>query len=437
MSQPNVELANAVRLEKGESYLDVVWGQFRKNSFAYWSMWAMLPLVLTAIFAPLIAGNVPFVFDDGETRRYPWFRWLFNPGEAVNYVFNMMMLASFLWAPAMAAVAYYRRDLSGKRLIGIGLLTFAFLSTALCVVFRVPGIRPHNVYRTSNFPELEYDLATADEAKTVSAIYPPIPFGYTELDRIARSKPPLYQKPRFAEVDGERVERWTESNDGFVHLLGTDTSGRDVLARLIYGTRISLSIGVFAVSIFMAIGVTLGALAGYFGGWIDQLISRVIEVVIVFPAFFLILAVVALIGPSIFIIMLVIGLTGWTTVARLVRGEVLRQRSIEYVLAARALGASHLRVLFLHALPNSLSPALVAVPFGISSAIIIEASLSLLGYGVKVPTPSWGELLAQARTNYELWWLIVFPSLAIFVTVTLFNQVGNGLRDAMDPKLRR
>jgi ABC-type dipeptide/oligopeptide/nickel transport system permease subunit len=437
MSQPNVELGNAVRLERGESYLDVVWAQFKKNSFAYWSMWAMLPLVLLAIFAPLIAGNVPFVFDDGQTRRFPWFRWLFNPGEAVNYVFNMMMLASFLWAPAMAAVAYLRRDLSRKRLVGVGLLAFALLTTTFCILFRIPGIQPHNAYRTENFSEREYSLETSASPTNVSALYPLVPFGYTELDRVARSKPPLYEKPRFAQVEGERVERWTESNDGFVHLLGTDTSGRDVLVRLIYGTRISLSIGIFAVAIFMAIGVTLGALAGYFGGWIDQVISRVIEVVIVFPAFFLILAIVALVGPSIFVIMLVIGLTGWTTVARLVRGEVLRQRSIEYVLAARALGASHLRALFLHALPNSLSPALVAVPFGISSAIIIEASLSLLGYGVKVPTPSWGELLAQARANYELWWLIVFPSLAIFVTVTLFNQVGNGLRDAMDPKLRR
>ncbi|HEV7282811.1 MAG TPA: ABC transporter permease [Pirellulaceae bacterium] len=437
MSQPTALPATTVRPEKGETYLDIVWGQFRKKAFAYWSMWAMLPLFVIAIFAPLIAGNVPFVFDDGETTRYPWFRWLFEPGEPVNYVFNMMMLAALLWTPPMLLWAYLRRDLSKKRLIGIGLLSFIALAALLCIAFRIPGIRVHDIYRTENFPELEYRLATGSPPTKVFAVYPLLPFGYVELDRGAQQKEPLYRKPRFVEVDGRRVERWTESNDGFVHLLGTDTSGRDVLARLIYGTRISLSIGIFAVAIFMAIGVTLGALAGYFGGWIDQLISRVIEVVIVFPAFFLILAIVALVGPSIFIIMLVIGLTGWTTVARLVRGEVLRQRSIEYVLAARALGASHLRVLFLHALPNSLSPALVAVPFGISSAIIVEASLSLLGYGVKVPTPSWGELLAQARTNYELWWLIVFPSLAIFVTVTLFNQVGNGLRDAMDPKLRR
>jgi peptide/nickel transport system permease protein len=168
-----------------------------------------------------------------------------------------------------------------------------------------------------------------------------------------------------------------------------------------------------------------------------MLISRVIEVVLLFPTLFLILTLVALIGPSIYIIMVVIGITGWPSVARLVRGEVLKQRAIEYTLAAQALGSSNLRILFRHILPNALSPVLVAAPFGIASAIITEATLSLLGFGARPPAPTWGRLLQQGHANYQNWWLIVAPSAAIFITVTLFNLVGAGLRDAMDPKLRR
>jgi len=145
---------------------------------------------------------------------------------------------------------------------------------------------------------------------------------------------------------------------------------------------------------------------------------------------------VALIGPSIYIIMLVIGITGWPTTARLIRGEVLKQRGNDYVAAARSLGASHLRVIFRHVLPNALSPAMVAAPFGVAGAIITEAGLSLLGFGVQPPAPSWGTLLKQGSENYTYWWLVVVPALAMFFTVTIFNLVGSGLRDAMDPRLR-
>ena len=167
-----------------------------------------------------------------------------------------------------------------------------------------------------------------------------------------------------------------------------------------------------------------------------MLISRIIEIVLLFPAFFLILTMVALIGPSIYIIMVVIGVTRWPTIARLIRGEVLKQREIDYTYAARSLGATHGRIIFRHILPNAISPALVAAPFGIASAIITEAGLSLLGFGVRPPTPSWGTLLKLGNGNYNYWWLIVFPSVAIFFAVTIFNLVGSGLRDAMDPRLR-
>jgi peptide/nickel transport system permease protein len=209
-----------------------------------------------------------------------------------------------------------------------------------------------------------------------------------------------------------------------------------VLVEMLYGTRISMTVGFIAVGIYLAIGIVLGALAGFFGGKTDMLISRVIEVVMLFPSLFLILTLVALIGRSVYIIMVVIGITGWPSIARLVRGEVLKQRAIEYTLAARALGSSSLRIVFRHILPNALSPVLVAAPFGIAAAIITEATLSLLGFGVEPPTPSWGSLLQQAHGNYHYWWLIVVPSTGIFLAVTLLNLVGSGLRDAMDPKLR-
>jgi peptide/nickel transport system permease protein len=259
------------------------------------------------------------------------------------------------------------------------------------------------------------------------ALYPPIPFGPTQQDLDAIFKPPLYVKPAALRKS---------ATDGCVHLLGTDNTGRDVLVEMLYGSRVSLTVGFVAVGLYVAVGLAVGAVAGYFGGLADMLISRVIEVVLLFPAFFLILILVAMIGPSIYIIMVVIGLTGWPTIARLIRGEVLKQRVIDYVAAARALGASHARIIFRHVLPNALAPALVAVPFGIADAIVTEAGLGLLGFSVRPPAPSWGNLLNVANSNYHYWWLVVAPSLAIFVTVTVFNLVGNALRDAMDPRLR-
>ena len=181
------------------------------------------------------------------------------------------------------------------------------------------------------------------------------------------------------------------------------------------------------MSLSITIGVVVGAIAGYFGGIVDLLISRIIEIVQLFPSFFLILTLVGLIGPSIYIIMLVIGITSWTGIARLTRGEVLKQRSLDYTAAAQALGASHWRIIFRHIMPNSLSPVLVSIPFGITGAIVTEAELSLLGFGVPAPAASWGNLLNLGSKDYHYWWLVLFPSLAIFFTVTTFNLFGNGL----------
>jgi peptide/nickel transport system permease protein len=223
------------------------------------------------------------------------------------------------------------------------------------------------------------------------------------------------------------------------HVIGTDALGRDVLSRLIYGTRISLSVGVVSVSLYVAIGIILGAVAGYYGGIIDVIIMRISDMVMSFPSLMLILVVVSLIGPSIYNVMLVLGLLGWPQVTRIVRGEFLKLRGQDFVQAGRALGAPDARLIFRHLLPNALSPVLVAATFGTAVAILSEAALSFLGMGVQPPTASWGNMLTDAQSLSILEsmpWLWVPAGGAIFLSVLCINFVGDGLRDALDPRLK-
>lgn len=221
------------------------------------------------------------------------------------------------------------------------------------------------------------------------------------------------------------------------HLLGTDQLGRDVLSRMIWGSRISLKVGFVATGIAMLIGTILGAVAGYYGRWVDSLIMRFVDVMLCFPAFFLILAVIALLEPSIWNIMIVIGLTGWMGITRLVRADFISLKERDFVQAARVIGATDGRIIFRHILPNAMASVLVAATLGVAGAILTESALSFLGIGVQPPTPSWGNILTAGKDNIDIaWWLSLYPGLAILITVLGYNLLGEGIRDSLDPRLR-
>ncbi len=222
------------------------------------------------------------------------------------------------------------------------------------------------------------------------------------------------------------------------HPLGTDQLGRDVLARMLYGSRVSLAVGFVSVGIATVIGILLGAAAGYHGGTIDAFIMRLVDLMLVFPRFFLLLAVLAFLRPSIWTIMAVIGLTGWMGVARLVRAEFLTLREREFVVWSQSIGASAVRIIWRHILPNAMAPVLVTMTLGIPAAILTESGLSFLGLGVQPPHATWGNILNEGKDAIELaWWLSLYPGLAILVTVLSYNLLGEGIRDALDPRLRQ
>jgi peptide/nickel transport system permease protein len=263
------------------------------------------------------------------------------------------------------------------------------------------------------YPELRtLDFAEIRSDESISRLRAPIPYSPYESSLDERLAPPSRR-----------------------HWMGTDTLGRDVCSRVIHGAAIPLKVGLVAVAIALVVGLTLGSLAGYYGGVADIVISRLIEVVMCFPVLFLVLAVIAFLPPSIFNIMVVIGITRWTGIARYARAEFLRIKNEDFAYAARSLGASDRKIIFRHILPNSLAPVLVSAMFGIASAILVEAALSFLGLGVQPPTPSWGGILSDAREFLDVaWWLALFPGLGIFITVTAYNILGEGLRDASDPR---
>jgi peptide/nickel transport system permease protein len=394
------------------NWVQIIWGQFKKRRLAYASMWGALGLFLIAVYAPVFISNKPFLWNGGEGLESPWLATLFNRNtyeNAIDIFFNSLLLPGTLLVIPVAIVwrrsaARPRRERNARRVRAFG-AALAVWALAVVALLAFPLQTPPQQY-----PELEAQLEAA--GTDVLAVYPPIPFSYRETDVTKTLAAPSAE-----------------------HLLGTDGAGSDVFARMVYGTRVSLTVGIFAVMLYITLGTVVGAVAGFFGGRIDTVLMRIVEVVICIPSLFLILSVAAFITErSIFHIMFIIAAVAWTGPARLVRAEFMRMRDLDFVAAARAAGFSRTSIIFEEILPNALGPVLVSATFGVASAILVESTMSFLGLG-DITVPSWGQILATGRQTSS-WVLILAPGFAIFLTVSLLNLLGEGVRDALDPKLR-
>ncbi len=387
----------------GVSYGQMVKNEFMKNKLNIISLFFIIVLFLLAIFAPFIANDKPYVIRIEGKLSFP----LFSSLTANDYV---ILLAACIGLCQLLLMRRNQRTIEPtmrghvlRRQLSINAAIFIICSVMLYIF--IPSKLDATDYK---------GMISSNRAS--DAVFAPIPYGYARTDLRKREQPPSRE-----------------------HWLGTDDVGSDVLCRLIYGSRISLSVGFVAVGISSLIGIIIGAVLGYFGGKVDFIGMRFIEIMMAIPVFFLIITIVAYWERSLFNIMVIIGLTTWTGDARFIRAEFFKLRNQDFIQAAVSLGLPIRSILFRHMLPNGIAPVLVNATFGVAGAIFIEAALSFLGFGVAPPTPSWGQMLSLgvSTTGRFLWWLTLFPGLAIFVTVLAYNLVGEGLRDAVDPRLRK
>ncbi len=433
------------------SFKAYAWKQFKKNKPAYFSFILLFTFAIIAVLAPVIANDQPLYVKYKGASFFPAF------------------------------------------------------SFANKIEIKDP--------KTGSVESLQLDITDWKRLDTESILFAPVAYSPGKADLLNAD----YKSPGGKQLFQTRNGKTIPSPTKFRHFLGTNKRGEDVLAGLIHGTRISLTIGILSMGIASLLGITLGAMAGYFGDrrlittrgsfWtftlgivvafyygfmvrsyamsdalatsgfaifsqlifsvlifsavcfgfyqlgklvgkikifshpvfipVDSIVSRVIEILISLPRLILIISIAAIARPSMLNLMLIIGLTTWTEIARLTRAEFLRIQNLEYIQAAKSLGLSEFKIIFKHALPNGLAPAFVAIAFGIASAILIESGLSFLGIGVPPDTVTWGSLLNAGREHYKAWWLVIFPGLSIFATVTIYNLLGEGLRDALDPRLKK
>lgn len=371
---------------------------------------------LLATYAPFLAGEAALLWSGPEGFSAPVLGDILNRnsyGKHHDLLFNLLALL----LPAMAAFCWLarRRLTLGSRLRWcVAALLAAFALVQIPLLPRASGgLQPVWAER----PVTAMTSLAARERSEGWALLAPIPHRWDATYRGAVLRPP----------------GWTNPATGARTWLGTDPAGHDVAARMLFGARISLTIGFVATGIALFIGTIIGAVSGFMGGKVDLILQRLVEIMMCFPTFLLILAVVAMTSRNIFVIMTVIGLTSWAGTARLVRGEFLAQSVRDYVTAGRSLGLPVSRIMFLHVLPNAIAPLLIAATFGIAGAVLSESGLSFLGLG-DPRAASWGQLLNHGRENPTFAWLVYAPGFAIFVLVLALNAVGEGLRQAFDPK---
>ena len=379
-----------------------IWKKFRRNGTAMAGLVVIVFLCAVAVFAPLIANGKPLlVLMDGSLSS-PALRAMIAPESSELFVektFNYLML----FLPLLLLLYLLTRKLH-RRVFHIAALTVALL---LLIPFLAQGRR---------IDKTPWREIAAAMRKPDFALFAPVPYGPFETVAVPYGKPSR--------------EHW----------FGTDHAGRDVLSRMIYGARVSLAVGFLATGIAMSLGTIIGLFAGYRGGRTDLLVMRLVEIVICFPTFLLLLILMSIMldygsRQSILLVILVIGLTGWTGLCRLVRGETLKARKMEYIQSCEAMGTPVWRILLFHLLPNVSAPIFVSFTFEVAGAILAESSLSFLGFGVQEPTSSWGELLRQAFPDPLTYWhLMLWPGLAIFLAVCAFNFAGEGLRKALDAR---
>lgn len=387
----------------GISYGQLVWNEFAKSRLSLICLGFIVFLFFIAVLAPFLANDKPFTVRIDGQLHFPIFKSL----TASDYSIFLAAIVGII------QFILIRRNCRKIDPSVRGKVLWRQLSFSFCIV--LTGTILFFIFIPRRLDATDYKSMIAS-GKATDAIFVPVPYGYARTDLKHREQPPNRQ-----------------------HWLGTDDVGSDVLCRLIHGSRISLSVGFVAVGISSIIGIFIGAIMGYFGGKVDFLGMRLVEIMMAIPTFFLIITIVAFFPRSLLNIMVIIGITSWTGDARFIRAEFFKLRKQDFVQAAVSLGLPLRSILFRHMLPNGIAPVLVNATFGIAGAIFVEAALSFLGFGVAPPTPSWGQMLSLgvSTTGRFLWWLSLFPGLSIFFTVLAYNLVGEALRDAIDPRLRK
>lgn len=398
------------------SPMQLVWRRFIAKRTARIGMWSALAIFLTGTYAPFFASEIALFWWDADGISFPAFSSLFNRLEYVHrhdLLFNLIALL----LPIMLVIGFLlRKRFATSKLILSSIAALAVI-WILCQIPFIPGQdRFRSVWDNRPLAQ-ENAVKYKKHPEGTFAIFPLVTHGFEQTYQGANLKAP------FTMNENTEQRFW----------MGTDVRGRDVLVRMLYGARISLTVGLVATGISLIIGTIFGALSGYFGGWVDLIMQRMVEVMMSFPTFPLVMVVVAMTGRNVFIMMAVIGLTGWAGTARLVRGEFLAQMSRDYVLAGRSMGLPGWRIMFRHVLPNVSAPLLIAATFGIAGSVGAESGLAFIGLG-DANAPSWGDLMNQGRENIKYGWLIYIPGIAIFTIITALNLMGESLREAMDVK---